>query len=73
MTRHGVRMAYSGSMPKPESAHLLRRVACILTRNTAVATLGYRTTAPLPAAPILGCAATAKDAPLVVGMTVEGV
>ena len=72
MTRHGARAASSWPRVVPKTTHLLRKVACTRTRTTSFATLRSRTTAPLPATAIRGCAAAVDAAPPAVGMTVGG-
>jgi hypothetical protein len=73
VTRHGVRAAYILPRVVPKTTRLKRKVACTRTRTTPFAALRSRTTAPLPAAAIHGCAAVVNAAPLAVGMTVGGV
>ena len=68
-----VREAYSRPRVIPKTSHLLHTVACIRIPTTTFATLIYRTTAPLPAAAIRGCAAAVDAAPTAVDMTVGDV
>ena len=56
-----------------KTTHLMRKVVYTLTGTISGATLRSRTTAPLPAAAIRGCAAAAYVAPLALGMNVGGV
>ena len=73
MTRHGARAAYSWPRVISKIVHLSRMITCTRTRITEVANFRSRTTAPLPAVAIHGCAAVADVAPLAVGMAVGGV
>ncbi len=73
MPRHVVRAAYSCPKVIPKTTHLVRRVACTRTSYYPCAALRSRTTAPLPAVAIRGCAAAVDAAPLAVGMVVGGV
>ena len=73
MTRHGVRAAYSWPRVMPKQAHLVRMIAFTRTRTTPFAILRSRTTVPLPAAAIRGCAVIVDVAPPAVGMPVGGV